>query len=243
MGVPPTVAVTGACGHIGRVLVEHLAARRYSLTLIDLPGRGLEAMAGLGVIIEIDLTVDPPAGLLEGVDVVVHLAGEASEHAPWERLLPANVQASYNVVSAALQAGCRRVILASSVHAVSASDRRPVTVDDPVAPADLYGVTKCFCEALAFWCAHRGSMSAAAVRIGAFQTVQASRASGAEWMADTYIAAPDLMCLVERAISAEYRFAILHATAPGRDVLLDTRATEDLLSWRAEHRFPPPVGR
>lgn len=85
-------------------------------------------------------------------------------------------------------------------------------------------------------------MTAAAVRIGAFQTVQASRASGAEWMADMYIAVPDLMFLLERAISAEYRFAILHATAPGRDVLLDTRSTEDLLGWRAEHRFPPPVG-
>lgn len=235
--------MTGACGRIGRPLVEHLAAHGYSLTLVDLPGRELEAMAELGVPVGIDLARDPPTGLFAGAEVVVHLAGEASHHAPWERLLPANIQASYNVVSAALRAGCRRVILASSVHAVSASERRPVSPEDPVAPADLYGVTKCFCEALAFWCAHRGSVTAAAVRIGAFQTVQASRASGAEWMADTFIAAPDLISLLEHAIRAEYRFALLHAAAPGPGVLLDTRATEDLLGWHAEHRFPPLLGR
>jgi hypothetical protein len=81
-------------------------------------------------------------------------------------------------------------------------------------------------------------MSAAAVRIGAFQTVEASQQSGLEWMADVFIAVPDLVALLERAITAHYRFGLLHATAPGRDVLLDTRATEDLLGWRAQHYFP-----
>ena len=67
--------------------------------------------------------------------------------------------------------------------------------------------------------------------------------SGAEWMADTFIAAPDLVSLLERAISAQYRFAVLHAAAPGPNVLLDTRATEDLLGWSAEHSFRPAFDR
>jgi uronate dehydrogenase len=236
--VPPSVAVTGACGRIGRAFVERLAAERYSLTLVDRPGSGLEAMGALGSVLELDLADHPPAGLFDGVEVVVHLAGEASPDASWDSLLPDNIQASYHVACAAMRAGCRRLIVASSVHAVSASNKRPVVPDDPVAPADLYGVTKCFVEALAFWCAHRGPMSAAAVRIGAFQTVEASRQSGADWMADMFVAAPDLIALLERAISAPYRFAVLHAAAPGRDVLLETQETEKLLGWRAEHRFP-----
>jgi uronate dehydrogenase len=237
MDVPPSVAVTGACGRIGQALVEHLAARRYPLMLVDRPGRGLEAMAPLGAVVELDLAEQPPAGLFDGVQVVVHLAGEARHDASWDSLLPDNIEASYHVASAAMRAGCRRLIVASSVHAVSASAQRPVAPNDPVAPADLYGATKCFVEALAFWCAQRGPMSAAAVRIGAFQPVEAGQASGAEWMADTFIAAPDLVSLLERAISAEYRFALLHAAAPGPNALLDTRATEDLLGWSAEHRF------
>ena len=106
-----------------------------------------------------------------------------------------------------------------------------------MAPANLYGVIKCFVEALAFWCAHSSAMSAAAVRIGAYQTVEDSRASDACWMADLFIAPSDLMVLFERAITADYRFALLHAAAQGSGVLLDTAGTEELLGWRAEHRF------
>jgi nucleoside-diphosphate-sugar epimerase len=237
MPAPPNVAITGACGRIGSALVEHLAAEGYALTLVDRPGSELEAMGAAGSVAEVELAHELPARLFADVDVVVHLAGEPDPEARWEDLLEDNIKASYNVASAALEARCRRLIVASSVHAVSASPTRPVAATDPVAPADLYGVTKCFVEALAFWCAQRG-MSAAAVRIGAFQTVEASQERGAEWMAEVFIAASDLVALLERAITAEYRFAILHATAPGRDVLLDTTATEELLGWRAEHRFP-----
>jgi NADP-dependent 3-hydroxy acid dehydrogenase YdfG len=238
MRVSTSVALTGACGRIGSALARHLAARDYQLTLIDRPGAGLGEMASLGNVVELDLRHRPSGGLFGGVEVVVHLAGEANENAPWDRLLPDNIEASYNVALAAMQARCRRLIVASSVHAVLAAARRPVTPRDPVAPADLYGVTKCFVEALAFWCAHRGGMSAAAVRIGAFQPVEASRARDARWMADMFIAEPDLLSLLELAIDAEYHFAILHAAAPGGDVLLDPSMTENLLGWRAEHRFP-----
>lgn len=233
------VAVTGAYGRIGTALVEQLAAHGYSLTLLDRPGSGVGTMSALGTIIELDLAQPAASGLFADVDVVVHLAGEASHDASWETLLPDNIKASYNVASAAMRAGCRRLIVASSVHAVYASPTRPVAVDDPVAPSDLYGVTKCFVEALAFWCAHRGPMSAAAIRIGAFQTVEAARAAGvAERIADAFIAVPDLLSLLELAINGEYQFAVLHAAAPGEDVLLDTSATEELLGWRAQHRFP-----
>jgi len=136
MGVPPSVAVTGASGGIGSALVEHLAARQYPLTLIDRPSGRLEAMAPLGATIGIDLADQPPAGLLDGIEVVVHLAGEANHQASWDTLLPDNIEASYHVASAAMRAGCRRLIVASSVHAVFASAERPVAPDGPVAPAD-----------------------------------------------------------------------------------------------------------
>ena len=89
MRVPPSVA-----GRIGRALVEHLAARRYPLSLVDRPGSGLEAMAALGAVVELDLADQPPAGLFDGVEVVVHLAGEASQDASWDSLLPDNIEAS-----------------------------------------------------------------------------------------------------------------------------------------------------
>ncbi len=235
---PARVAVTGAAGNIGRALTEHLRARRYPLTLIDLPSSGLLAGAPGEAVVERDLAEPSSAELFAGCEVVVHLAADPNAHANWESLLPANIVASYNVAAAAMEAGCRRLIMASSVHAVRAATRRPVRPEDAVAPANLYGVSKCFVEALAFWSAHSSAMSAAAVRIGAYQTPEDAQASNAGWMADLFIASSDLMSLLERAISAEYQFALLHAGAPGEDVLLDTAGTEDLLGWRAEHRFP-----
>lgn len=212
--MPASVAVTGARGRIGRSLVEHLSRRGYRLTSIDRPGSGAA--------IELDLSRAPPPDLFEGVEVVVHLAADAGPHAAWESLLPNNIEAAYHVAAAAIRARCRRIIFASSVHAVLAARQRPVRPDAAVAPADLYGVSKCFAEALAFWCAHESEVSAAAVRIGAFESAEPG----------LFIAAPDLMELFERAITADYSFAILHAAAPGPQALLDTSATEQLLGWR-----------
>ena len=196
MPEPRSVAVTGACGGIGGALVERLAARGHPLTLVDRPGAGVGSLSSAGTTVELDLARPAPPGLFDGVDTVVHLAGDPRPDATWEVLLADNIQASYNVASAAIAARCRRLIVASSVHAVSASAERPVAETDPVAPADLYGVTKCFVEALASWCAHRGAMSAAAVRIGAFQTLEAARAPWAgDQIGDTFIAVPDLLAL------------------------------------------------
>jgi uronate dehydrogenase len=54
-----------------------------------------------------------------------------------------------NVFGAAADAGCRRVVLASSIHAVSGYPAGyQIHADDPVNPGDLYGVSKCFGEAM-----------------------------------------------------------------------------------------------
>ena len=194
------VAVTGAHGRIGTALVEQLAAHGYSLTLLDRPGSGVGTMRALGTIIELDLAQPAASGLFADVDVVVHLAGEARHDASWETLLPDNIQASYNVASAAMRAGCRRLIVASSVHAVYASPTRPVgSARSRYVYPDLYGVTDMLRgSARVLVRASRTDVAAAAIRIGAFQTVEAARAPGAaERIADTFIAVPDL--LVARA--------------------------------------------
>jgi uronate dehydrogenase len=237
--MPPGVAVTGACGRIGRALTEHLSDRGYPLTLIDRPGSGVAALAPRGTTLELELSHAPPLDLFADIDVVIHLAADANPDADWESLLSNNLEASYRVAAAAMRAHSRRVIFASSVHAVWAAPNRPVKPSDAVAPADLYGVSKCFVEALAFWCAHSSATSAAAVRIGAFQSPNAVLETASERIADVFIADSDLIDLLERAINADYRFAILHATAPGPDVLLDASTTEDLLGWKPRFLFKP----
>ena len=55
--------------------------------------------------------------LMTGVDAVVHLGGVAVEDS-WEKILPANVAGAYNLFEAARRQGVKRIIVASSNHAV-----------------------------------------------------------------------------------------------------------------------------
>ena len=86
--MPPSVAVTGACGRIGRALVEHPSDRGYPLTLIDRPGCGPAALAPSATAVELDLSKAPPDDLFADVEVVVHLAADANLDADWDSLPP-----------------------------------------------------------------------------------------------------------------------------------------------------------
>ena len=105
---------------------------------------------------------------MEGTDVVVHLAAIPSEDT-FERLLQANVAATYNVFEAARQAGARRVVFASTNH-VTGFYRRSERVGpaDPVRPDSMYGATKVFGEAVGRLYADKWGMEVVCLRIGAF---------------------------------------------------------------------------
>ena len=111
------------------------------------------------------------------VDAVVHLAAVPDPDASWERLLPANVVGAHQVARAAGECGVRRLVLASSLQAVSAAPVEIVSATpsgtqirstDPPRPANLYGATKAWAEALGSWVAATTATSVVALRIGYF---------------------------------------------------------------------------
>src|SRR5215213_9294108 len=61
---------------------------------------------------------------LDGVDAVVHLAGNPDPEAPWQALREPNVEGFAQLLAAAHDHGVRRVIFASSVHAMGAYEYR-----------------------------------------------------------------------------------------------------------------------
>jgi hypothetical protein len=77
----------------------------------------------------------------------------------------------YQVVQTAVSCGVRRLVLASSLHAVSAaSDQTQVRVGDPPRPGNLYGATKAWAEALGAWVAASTPTSVVALRISYFSS-------------------------------------------------------------------------
>ncbi|HEY0866474.1 MAG TPA: NAD(P)-dependent oxidoreductase, partial [Fimbriimonas sp.] len=139
-----TVLVTGAAGRIGSYFAEH-APKRFTLRLMVRPGdESAWRLQEFGEVVPAQLTnLDRLKEICEGIDTVVHMAGDPSPTATWEELLEANIVGTYNLMVAAKHCGCRRLVHASSIHAVSGypADYQ-VKTNDPVNPGDLYGVSK-----------------------------------------------------------------------------------------------------
>jgi uronate dehydrogenase len=156
-----TVLVTGAAGRIGTALRERLPAFGWRL-------RGFDSVAVPdGVVGDIRSAEDLDTAT-RGVTALVHLAGEPTE-VPWPRIRDANIDGLVQVFEAARRAGVRRVVYASSNHAVGftpVSDDLPI--DLPPRPDTLYGVSKVFGEALGRYYVDRYGMQVACLRIGTF---------------------------------------------------------------------------
>jgi uronate dehydrogenase len=157
--------LTGAAGNLGRQLRGPLAAWADVVRITDIAP--LDDVAAHEEASIVDLADrDAVHALLEGVDAVVHLGGISVE-APFDDLLQSNILGLYNLYSAAQKQGVRRVVYASSNHAVGF---HPVTevldIDAPLRPDCLYGVTKCFGEALSRYYFDRFGLETVCLRIG-----------------------------------------------------------------------------
>jgi uronate dehydrogenase len=186
--------LTGAAGNLGRQLRGALAAWADIVRVSDIAPLGELAPHEEGAVVDL---ADRAAvhALLEGVDAVIHLGGISVE-APFDDLLESNILGLYNLYSAAQHHGVRRVIYASSNHAVGF---HPVTsvldVDAPLRPDCLYGVTKCFGESLSRYYFDRFGLETVCLRIGSsFEAPKNAR------MLVTYLSYRDFIELVRCAL-------------------------------------------
>lgn len=233
-GVRRRVLVTGAAGNIGSYFAEH-AHEQYELRLmVQALDEDAAALQAYGEVVTGDLgDLDRVKELCQGIDTVVHLAADPSPSATWQSLLPTNIVGTYHVFVAAKAASCRRVIFASSIHAVSGY---PVDVQvktsEPVNPGDLYGVTKCFGEALGRYMGEQEGLSVIALRIGAFQPTEAALKESSIHMLDAWVSRRDLTQLIERCIDVEnIRFAIFHGLSNNRFKRLDISDARALVGY------------
>ncbi len=159
------VLITGAAGAMGKMLRTRLAQPGRVLRLLDMvepePGEDIEALWG-------DVTaLDDMIEACADVDAIIHLAGVSSEDS-WERVSHVNVPGTRQVLEAARIQGVRRVILASSNHAVGMYERAAEDLPDdlPPRPDTYYGWSKAGMEAMGRLYADRFGIDVIATRIG-----------------------------------------------------------------------------
>jgi uronate dehydrogenase len=96
------------------------------------------------------------------------LAGQPTE-APWPVIRDANLEGTYQLFEAARRHGVRRVVYASSNHAVGFTKvGDELAADTAPRPDTLYGVSKVFGEALGRYYVDRYDLQVACLRIGTF---------------------------------------------------------------------------
>lgn len=228
------VLVTGAAGRIGSYFAEH-SREKYELRLMV---RGdeerIDAIRAFGEVVTANLSdMERLKEVCADIDTVVHLAANPSSSATWSDLLESNIVGTYNLFAAAKAADCRRVIFASSIHAISGYPADvQVRTNDPVNPGDIYGVSKCFGEALARYMAEQEGLSAIAIRIAAFQPLETARGPRGVSIMDAFVSHRDLHQLIEKCIDVEnLRFAIVHGLSDNRFKRMDISDARDLVGY------------
>lgn len=228
------ILLTGGCGKIGAYFARS-AANNYDLRIIDRvpwdPAR-LGAAPGESRVSDLaDMQACREA--CAGMDVVIHLAANADPEADFlSSLLSNNILATYNMFRAAKEAGCRRFIFASSAHAVAAYPR-DVQIKEamPVRPTSLYGVSKCFGEALAAHYAMNEGLPSIAIRVGAYLFPKEIAQLPPEQV-DAYLHPDDFNHLLVQCIETpDVKFFVAHAISDNRYKRLDLTETRRVLGY------------
>jgi uronate dehydrogenase len=204
------ILITGAAGAIGSVLRVAFRGAYPHLRVADIAPLG-DAVDG-EELVQADLEdMTACEKMMEGIDCVVHLGGVAFEDS-WEKILAANIAGCYNVFEAARRQQVKRVVFASSNHAVGFHRReRFIDVNVVPRPDTRYGVSKVFGEAVGRLYADKYGLSVANLRIGTFRNPD--RPDNARQLL-TWISHRDMVQLARRCIDhPDYHYVVVYGVS------------------------------
>lgn len=174
------IGITGALGHIGMILVDAFE-KKYDITKIDKNYVASENITKDKSICAKIENADEISGLFNGLDAVIHLAGDKRTEANWESIHASNIIGTYNVLEECRKADVKRFIFASSNHVQNgyAIETTPETLNtsfyknnnlinllDQPFPDSIYGVSKIFGEELCKFYSKKYHMQIISLRIG-----------------------------------------------------------------------------
>lgn len=188
------LVLTGAAGRLGSYLREPLSKMCDELVSFDIADAPAKLYPGERYVQGDLAKMEDVAALMEGADMVVHFGAIVDER-PFEEMLGPNFVGSYNVWESAWKAGVRRVVYASSIHAVGMYPKtHRVGTDDPHRPDTFYGLAKCFTEDLGRMYWEKRGLESVHLRIYSAAQVTNARALG------SYLSYDDMVQLVTRSI-------------------------------------------
>jgi len=159
------ILITGAAGDVGTRLRKLLKGVYPRIRVSDI--RKPQDLTADEEFIAADLAdYGQVEKITAGIDGIVHLGGYSVE-GPWDRIHKSNIVGCYNLFEAAYRASVKRVVFASSNHAVGFYPRnQKIGVNVTVRPDSRYGVSKAFGEAVGSLYADKHGLRVTCIRIG-----------------------------------------------------------------------------
>ena len=217
------LVLTGAAGRLGSYLRAPLSKMCDELVTTDLTDSIPDPLPN-ETYVKADLAdLDAMVALLEGADMVVHF-GAIGDEAPFDAILKSNMIGAYNIWEAAHRNKLRRVVYASSIHAVGMHKKTDfIGVDAPHKPDTFYGLAKCFAEDLASLYWDKRGIESVCLRILSCANVTNPRAVG------SWLSYDDLIHLVERAIDTPITgFSIVYGVSNNDRATVDNAGASHL---------------
>jgi len=173
-----------------------------------------------------------------GISVVINMAANSDEKADFLEILEPNIVGAYNVFEAARETRVKRVIYASSVHAIKGYplNYRVNHLDVPK-PINFYGASKVFGEALCNVFASKYNLSCLAIRIGAY--VSNDKRKVVCFTRENYnyvITQRDMAQLIHRCILApeKIKFGILSGISNNKKKNMELEFTKKLVGYKPQ---------
>ena len=170
------VLLTGAGGHVGRIVYERLEDEYDWRLMYHSPPTTEPAHPYVTGDVQDPENVRPA---MEDVGAVVHLAGDPRKHAPWSSVLTNNIDGTHTIYELAAEYDVEKVVFASSNHAVGAFETDERTPDlyrthedfrldgtELPRPGNKYGISKATGELIGRYYHDEYGISVCNLRIG-----------------------------------------------------------------------------
>ncbi|MGH2461849.1 MAG: NAD-dependent epimerase/dehydratase family protein [Chloroflexota bacterium] len=223
------VLMTGAAGMIGKQLQGYLR-ERYRLRLMYhhtvLPAVGDDEVI-IGDVCDL-ATVEKA---VEGVDAIVHLAGDPKVDATFESTIENNIRGVYNVYEAARRHGSPRVVFASTNHVAGwyEVEKTYVTPEMTVRPDGYYGASKAYGEALGRWYHDAFGLPVICLRIGSYLDRPGNVRNLSTWLSPR-----DMAQLTWRGVETDATWGVFYAISGNSRRYWDIADTQRVLGYEPE---------
>jgi len=221
------ILITGGSGLIGTVLNNHLK-EKYDVSNLDIKKPSDSSQKTfIGNINKIeDLQIAS-----KNKDTIIHLGAVISVNSNWKEVLDNNIESTRNVYESAKINGVKKVIFASSNHAVGLFENdspykeivsgkynnidpdtiKRIDENVPIRPDSYYGVSKSFGESIGRYYFETYNIQSINLRIGTVQKIDTPKSSIRHY--STWLSHRDISQLVEKSIIHEVGFEIFYGVS------------------------------